>query len=278
VVILIVLTVLLMLASTPVGDASPSPDASPPPDASPSADASPSPDASPSADARPSPAPAVTETPAPEAGESPAPRLPACRYGDESTRYDRVREWHKTLLDTNLRLPRSYEPWDLVSVSRAGIRGSGLVRRLVIADLGALAAAARKAGNPLAVRSAYRSYRTQRATFASWVERSGYEEALKFSARAGHSEHQLGTTIDFTTAPGEPLSSTFGDTPAGRWLAANGWRFGFVMSYPKGARRVSCYGYEPWHFRYVGREGARLIHESGQVPRRYLWEHLESAP
>jgi D-alanyl-D-alanine carboxypeptidase len=194
------------------------------------------------------------------------------------TRYGKVREWPRTLLDTNLKLRRSYQPWDLVSVSRAGLRGSGLVRQRIIGDLTAMAAAARRAGAPLAVRSAYRSYQTQVATFASWVQRSGYEQALKFSARPGHSEHQLGTTIDFTTAPGAPLSSTFGESPAGRWLASNGWRYGFVMSYPKGMKRVSCYGYEPWHWRYFGREVARLIHESGQVPRRFLWETSESAP
>jgi D-alanyl-D-alanine carboxypeptidase len=204
--------------------------------------------------------------------------LPACRYRDQLTRFREVRHWRKTLLDTNLKVRRSYVPWDLVSVSRAGIAGSGKVRKVVIDDLAALARAARRKGKPLAVRSAWRSYQTQVATFRSWVARSGYQQALKFSARPGHSEHQLGTTIDFTTAPGVPLSTRFGDSPAGKWLARNAWRFGFLMSYPKGQRKVSCYGYEPWHFRYVGRELAREIHESGQVPRRYLWQHFESAP
>jgi D-alanyl-D-alanine carboxypeptidase len=75
-----------------------------------------------------------------------------------------------------------------------------------------------------------------------------------------------------------PLSTRFGESPAGRWLAANSWRYGFIMSYPKGMRRLTCYGYEPWHFRYVGRELASLIHASGEVPRRYLWQHYESVP
>jgi zinc D-Ala-D-Ala carboxypeptidase len=204
--------------------------------------------------------------------------LPPCEYKDELTRFHRVKHWRKTLLDTTYRVKRSYKPWDLVSVSRAGIRGSGLVRAKVIPDLAALAAAARKAGKPLAVRSAYRSYDSQVAVFDSWVRRSGRAQALKFSARPGHSEHQLGTTVDFTTAPGTPLSGSFGTSPAGLWLASNGWKYGFVMSYPKGQRRVSCYGYEPWHWRYVGHDLARRIHESGQVPRRFLWENYETAP
>ncbi|MFV2063406.1 MAG: D-alanyl-D-alanine carboxypeptidase family protein, partial [Chloroflexota bacterium] len=180
--------------------------------------------------------------------------LPACRFADKRTRYYKVKHWRRTLLDTNLRVKRSYVPWDLVSVSRANIKGSGKVRKVMIDDLKAMARAARKAGKPLAVRSAYRSYATQVATFNSWVRRSGYQQALKFSARPGHSEHQMGTTIDFTVAPGQPLSSTFGTSKQGKWMNRNAWKFGFIKSYPKGKRKVSCYGYEPWHWRYVGRE------------------------
>jgi D-alanyl-D-alanine carboxypeptidase len=224
--------------------------------------------------------PSVSADPSPpaEAPGSEPPRLPRCEYRDDLTRFRSTKDWERTLLDTNLRLRRSYAPRDLVPVSRAGLKGEGLVRELIIDDLAAMATAARKAGKPLAVRSAYRSYQTQVATFAMWVERSGYEQALLFSARPGHSEHQLGTTIDFTTAPGAPLSGTFGESPSGTWLARHGWEYGFIMSYPKGQRRVSCYGHEPWHWRYVGRDLARRIHESGQVPRRFLWQTFESAP
>lgn len=204
--------------------------------------------------------------------------LPRCRVGDKLTRYHKVKHWRRTLLDTNLRLKRDYRPWDLVSVSRANVAGSGTVRKLMIRDLKALAAAARKAGKPLAVRSAYRSYDYQKALFASYVRTYGYGNALKFSARAGHSEHQLGTTVDFTVGPGVPLSTRFGDSPSGKWLARNGWRYGFIMSYPKGKKYASCYGYEPWHWRYFGRDLARKIHQSGQVPRRYLYVNFETAP
>ena len=205
-------------------------------------------------------------------------RLPACEIKDELTRYSKVRHWKRTLLDTNLKVRRAYRPWDLVSVSRANIAGSGKVRKLMIDDLKALARAARKAGKPLAVRSAYRSYDYQKALFSSYVRAHGWSQAIRFSARAGHSEHQLGTTIDFTTAPGVPLSTRFGDSPAGKWLARKGWKYGFIMSYPAGKRSASCYSYEPWHWRYFGRTLARKIHESGQVPRRYLYENFETAP
>ncbi len=141
-----------------------------------------------------------------------------------------------------------------------------------------MARAARKAGKPLAVRSSYRSYQYQQSLFASYVARYGFDKAATFSARPGHSEHQMGTTIDFTTAPSVPLTTRFGDSPSGKWIARHGWKYGFIMSYPKGKKSTSCYSYEPWHWRYFGRDLARKIHQSGQVPRRYLYENFESRP
>ena len=92
----------------------------------------------------------------------------------------------------------AYYPGDLRSTSYAGLNGGYSVRRHVIADLRAMASGARAAGRALAVQSAFRSYATQKSTFAYWVRVHGYGAfALKESARAGHSEHQLGTTVDF---------------------------------------------------------------------------------
>lgn len=205
-------------------------------------------------------------------------RLPACRFEGQATRFGKVREWRRTMLDTNVRVEADYEPFDLVSVSRARIAGSGKVRKLMLDDLAAMAKAARKAGKPLGVRSAHRSHQTQKAIFDREVRRVGRKRARKFVARPGHSEHQLGTTIDFTAAGGGALTSRFGASPAGKWLARNGWKYGFVLSYPKGRKRASCYGYEPWHWRYFGRGLAAEIHASGQVPRRFLWQNSESVP
>jgi D-alanyl-D-alanine carboxypeptidase len=210
-----------------------------------------------------------------------APALPVCRYRDEPTRYRKLGQWRKTLLDTNLKVKAAYRPRDLVSVSRAGIGGSGQVRSLVIDDLRAMARAARRAGAGIAVRSAYRSYAYQVSTFAYWVGQVGLQQARKVSARPGHSEHQLGTTLDLRSAGSTRAPWDYPDwgrTKAGRWMKRNAWRYGFLRSYPKGEASTSCYRYEPWHFRYVGRALARKVHLSGQVPRAYLWKHFETAP
>jgi D-alanyl-D-alanine carboxypeptidase len=136
-----------------------------------------------------------------------------------------------------------------------------------------MAKAARAAGARLAVQSAYRSYSTQVSTFAYWVRVSGYAAALKSSARAGHSEHQLGTTLDFRSYGGSAPWNyrDWATTKAGKWLKANAWKYGFVMSYPKGKTSVTCYAYEPWHYRYVGKQTAAAVRASGVTLREFLW-------
>jgi D-alanyl-D-alanine carboxypeptidase len=66
------------------------------------------------------------------------------------------------------------------------------------------------------------------------------------------------------------LSPAFADTPAGQWIAAHAHEYGFVLSYPADAQDRSCYEFEPWHLRYVGRDVAAQIHDSGLTPREWL--------
>jgi len=199
--------------------------------------------------------------------------VPPCRIADVPTAHRQYSDWARTILDTTYRLPASYRPPGLRSTADAGLNGGQRVRTFVIADLRAMTRAARAAGARLAVQSAYRSYSTQISTFAYWTRVSGYSAALKSSARAGHSEHQLGTTLDFQSYGGSApwYYADWGKTKAGAWLRANAWKFGFVMSYPKNRIGVTCYAYEPWHYRYVGRKVAAAVRASGLTLREYLW-------
>ena len=233
-----------------------------------------------SAQSAPSPDAVVVEL---SAQTSSTPPLPDCanKYLDIKTRFRDLSQWRKTLVDTRLRVGSSYKPKDLVPVSQANIGGSGKVRHIIIDDLKAMASAARNAGRGIAVRSAYRSYSSQQSVFQGWVNSSGYQQALKYSARPGHSEHQLGTTIDFRSASSQMAPWDYNDwatSKPGAWMKANAWKYGFVMSYPKGKFGKVCYAYEPWHYRYVGRGLAAKIHDSGLTPREYLWRHYESQP
>ncbi len=203
-----------------------------------------------------------------------AKKLPQCIVRDVNTTYRKQSDWARALVDHEYKLPKTYAPKDLVPVSQAGISGSGSVRKIVIKDLKAMAKAANKAGAPISVRSAYRSYATQQSTFTHWVRVNGRDRALRVSARPGHSEHQLGTALDFNTkgARTAPWTGDWGKTTSGAWMKKNAWKYGFVMSYPAGKTKQTCYNYEPWHYRYVGKEAAKEIKDRNITLREYLWE------
>lgn len=120
---------------------------------------------------------------------------------------------------------------------------------------------AKKDGITLYVYSAYRSFDTQGALKGQYTVTYGAGTANQFSADQGYSEHQLGTTVDFiTTGIGGSLDS-FGRTEAFAWLQENAYRYGFVLSYPAGNK---YYVYEPWHWRFVGKDLARDLKDDGK--------------
>ena len=205
--------------------------------------------------------------------------VPDCRLDDIMTVPNDYDSWSTTLVDWLLRVPRDYRPPDLVPVGEAGIAGPGRIRAVAIDDLSALADAAARNGTPISVNSPYRSYREQVASFNGWVGVDGYDDAITYSQRPGHSEHQLGLTIDFQTLNGgSALQGDWATTPAGAWMAENAWRYGWLMSYPLGDNgelfnERTCFHYEPWHYRYLGRAVARKVHNSGLTIREYLWRH-----
>jgi D-alanyl-D-alanine carboxypeptidase len=114
-------------------------------------------------------------------------------------------------------------------------------------------------GDGLTVVSPYRSYVDQKSVYAGWVSRLGQAQADRQSARPGFSEHQSGLAVDIDTA----VAQSFGQTPAGQWLAQNSWRYGFVVRYQDGQEGVTGYEYEPWHFRYVGVPLATELQKEG---------------
>ena len=172
----------------------------------------------------------------------------------------------RILVDRAHALPADYAPDDLVSLPRLGVPILGqeaLLRREAAGNLEGLVASAAASGEELAVASAYRSYADQRASYARLVSIYG-READRTSAPPGHSQHQLGTAVDFTNAAvGYEVRRGFGYTSAARWLALHAHEHGFVLSYPPGKEAETGFGWEPWHYRYVGAENARRVRESG---------------
>ena len=163
------------------------------------------------------------------------------------------------LVDKEFALPSDYEPDDLVPLTGRGgsyrvSRNDMLLRQAAFDGLEDMAAAARADGLTLVASSAYRSYAYQEQVYSRYVRQYGQEEADTFSARPGHSQHQLGLVVDFGS-----ITDAFADTPEGKWLAANASRFGWSLSYPLGYEELTGYKWESWHYRYVGKELAEFI-------------------
>jgi LAS superfamily LD-carboxypeptidase LdcB len=149
-------------------------------------------------------------------------------------------------------LPDGYAPDDLVLAARQGISQAGgqTLRALIVDDTRALIDAAAEDGVDLYVGSGYRSQPYQSAVFAAQVQRWGdADTANRYSAQPGHSQHQLGTTIDFTSS-----FAAFRRGPAPDWLADNAHRFGFLLPYTQASVPLTGYVDEPWHARWVGAE------------------------
>lgn len=115
--------------------------------------------------------------------------------------------------------------------------------------------------------SAYRSYSYQRTLYQRYVKQSGLGRADTFSARPGYSEHQTGLAVDINTAS---TSAHFENTAQYRWLTQHCWEYGFILRYPEGAEHITGFQFEPWHYRYVGPELARAVHESGLTYDEYV--------
>jgi D-alanyl-D-alanine carboxypeptidase len=132
-------------------------------------------------------------------------------------------------------------------------------------------------GIKLYITSAYRSFGTQAALKSGYTVTYGAGTANQFSADQGYSEHQLGTTADFTTVGINGGLDGFDKTPAYQWLLDNAHRYGFVLSYPE---NNSYYEFEPWHWRFVGSELANDLHKKEvgfyDLPQREIDQYLVS--
>jgi D-alanyl-D-alanine carboxypeptidase len=126
----------------------------------------------------------------------------------------------------------------------------------------------------LLIKSAFRSFGTQAVLKNNYLVTYG-SGANTFSADQGYSEHQLGTTVDFTTSTTGTLTTAFENTEEFEWLQDNAYKYGFVLSYPKGN---VYYQYEPWHWRFVGKDLARKLHRNNDsfydLDQREIDEYL----
>jgi len=204
-----------------------------------------------------------------ESAPAPAPAPAASSGFDKSARSidDPTSIWFVVNKTRPIPNASTYIPPDLVDL-RADIPNPyGYPLRQEAADaLASMAdAATAEIGQQLVAQSGYRAYDIQETVYNRYVAQLGVAGADLTSARPGYSEHQTGMAIDIlATGSGCSLDGPcFGETTAGQWLAANAYRFGYLLSYPADKTAVTGYEYEPWHFRYIGVDLATEMHNEG---------------
>ena len=126
-------------------------------------------------------------------------------------------------------------------------------------------AAAADEGLNIYISSGYRSYDYQAGLYQRYVNKDGKAEADRYSARPGHSEHQTGLAFDLNS-----IDNSFADTAEGKWVTKNCYKYGFIIRYPADKEDVTGYMWEPWHIRYLGKETAQSVYDSGLCLEEYL--------
>jgi D-alanyl-D-alanine carboxypeptidase len=205
------------------------------------------------------------------------PAPPACAVGDQVIPDDPAAAWDRIIVDTTRRLAPTFVPPDLVDASEAGFPTGFRVRAIVVDDLRAMREAAAANGTPIGLIATFRTYEQQADLYARREQQLGAEVARTRAARAGHSEHQLGTAIDVGDEGDIDVTQAWGETPTARWVAEHAHEYGFVLTLPANKAAVTCYDYEPWHLRYIGRDRAAAVKASGLTLREFLWAESQGA-
>lgn len=160
--------------------------------------------------------------------------------------------------------PADFVPPDLVYPDVPYVNHQPLRQEAAAALVALFRAGKTEAGLDFSVQSAYRSFESQTRVYDEDVAANGQAYADTDTARPGHSEHQTGLAVDISAVPANcSLAACFAETPHGRWLAANVWRFGFLLRYPADKVAVTGFTFEPWHFRYIGVPLATELHAKG---------------
>ena len=178
------------------------------------------------------------------------------------------------LVNRQYTVSENYEPADL---EMSDVPGQ--VRRMRPAAAEALREMFRtckeETGMQLLSISGFRSYAKQEGIYSRKLRsvKKNVAKAQEYVAPPGASEHQTGLAMDLGQKHKIHLEVSFGETQGGKWCRENCWRFGFILRYDEPWEEITGYKYEPWHFRYVGKEFAKEIHEANVPLETWLIEH-----
>lgn len=187
--------------------------------------------------------------------------------------YKQQDAWKLMLVNKENPLPENYQ------IATKRLDNGLLVDERIYEPLMEMLNAGNEAGCGLLVCSAYRSYERQVELYTADVKKYqsmgySYEKACELTEQTltvpGTSEHQAGLAVDIVTWNHQVLNEAYANTKAGQWLAEHAHEYGFILRYPKEKEDITGILYEPWHFRYVGKEAAAIIRERGVCLEEYL--------
>lgn len=182
-------------------------------------------------------------------------------------------DWRLLLVNPQTALPEGYQV-ELVRLAN-GLQ----VDKRIYEDLQAMLNDCWAAGLRPIVCSAYRTQAVQTRLYNNKIYRllaagvsreAAPAEAARWVAVPGTSEHQTGLALDIVSASYQVLNERQAQTAEQQWLMEHCWDYGFILRYPQEKTAVTGIGYEPWHYRYVGKEAAAVIRESGMCLEEYL--------
>ena len=182
--------------------------------------------------------------------------------------------WAIALVNEGHPLDTSYVPAEMTE-----IESERSVDSRIADDLKRMLSDAKDAGLSMYVASAYRSYEKQREVFNNtmqdWISQgysplNAYDETKKSVAVPGTSEHATGLAVDIISSEYEALDDRQGDTEEQKWLMEHCWEYGFILRYPSDKSDVTNIVYEPWHYRYVGKEAAKEFTEQNITLEEYV--------
>lgn len=182
--------------------------------------------------------------------------------------------WSLVLVNEEHPLDASYVPTEMVE-----IESERPVDVRILEDLEAMLDDAESQGLSMYVASAYRSYDQQcdvfNATMTDWINQGytpldAYAETKKSVAVPGTSEHATGLAVDIIASAYEALDDRQGETPEQQWLMEHSWEYGFILRYPPEKADITGIIFEPWHYRYVGKDAAKEITEQDITLEEYL--------
>ena len=175
-----------------------------------------------------------------------------------------------TLVNKYNKLPDNYEIDDLVVLDNEYSNRGEKVRKVIYNDLKKMFDDAKKDNINLNVISGFRTYEKQDTLFNNSIKKNGIDHALIYSAKPGYSEHQLGLAIDINS-----VEENFKNTNEYKWLKNNSYKYGFIERYPENKEYITGFGYEPWHYRYLGVDITTRIFTENITYEEYVVKFLK---